>query len=202
MDTRLERDAVTAALRDFVPSSADELAGRAAAVVIALGGEAGDRRMILTKRPSRMRAHPGQFALPGGSIDPGETPEEGALRELAEEVGIAVGTDAVLGRLDDYVTRSGFVIRPFVVWVADAENEPTANPEEVEFLYSVSITELDVDARFVTIEQSPRPVIQWPFRQSLIHAPTGAIVHQFREVVLAGRHTRVAEFEQPVFAWR
>lgn len=94
------------------------------------------------------------------------------------------------------------MIRPFVVWVADAQDEPTANPDEVEFLYSVTTAELDVDARFVAIEESPRPVIQWPFRQSLVHAPTGAIVHQFREVVLAGRHTRVAEFEQPVFAWR
>lgn len=101
MDTRLEREAVTAALRNFVPSNVEEPSGRAAAVVVALGGEPGDRRMILTKRPSRMRAHPGQFALPGGSIDPGETPEEAAVRELAEEVGVTVGTDAVLGRLDD-----------------------------------------------------------------------------------------------------
>ncbi|MDJ0110737.1 coenzyme A pyrophosphatase, partial [Rhodococcus erythropolis] len=73
--------------------------------------------------------------------------------------------------------------------------------DEVAQVYAVTSEELDVDSRFVTIEESPNPVIQWPFRTSLIHAPTGAVIYQFREV-LNGRNTRIDNLEQPVFAWR
>ena len=72
--------------------------------------------IILTKRPSTMRTHAGQWALPGGAMDEGETPEQAALRELSEEVGLKLSPDSIIGRLDDYQTRSGFVIKPVVVW--------------------------------------------------------------------------------------
>lgn len=201
-DDRLERESIIAALSTFVPSSARDHDLRAAAVAIAIGGEAGRRRMLLTKRPPRLRAHPGQFALPGGKIDPGESAEEACLRELAEELGVVVSRSEVLGRLDDYVTRSGYVITPFVVWVGDRLDSVVTDPAEVAVVYEVGLVEIDAEPRFVSIEQSPRPVVQWPFRDSLVHAPTGAVVHQFREVVLHRRHTRVGDFEQPVFAWR
>ena len=175
---------------------------RAASVAVAVGGAPGDRRMLLTKRPSRLRAHPGQYALPGGGVDPGESSVQACLRELHEELGIGAGTGDVLGRLDDYVTRSGYVITPFVVWVWDYSSSMRPSADEVAEVFEVTVDELDVDAQFVAIEESPRPVIRWPYRTGAIHAPTGAIVHQFREVALHGRHTRVADFEQPVFAWR
>ncbi|MGB3770551.1 MAG: CoA pyrophosphatase [Rhodococcus sp. (in: high G+C Gram-positive bacteria)] len=190
------------ALDAFDSRVIDEGTDRRASVVVAIGGSSGERHMLLTKRPSRMRAHPGQFALPGGRVDAGESSAEAALRELEEEVGVQVGPEQILGTLDDYRTRSGYVIRPFVVWAADWSGELVPSADEVEFLYRVSIDELDVEPRFVTIEESTRPVVQWPFRNSLVHAPTGAVVHQFREVVLAGRSTRVRDYEQPVFAWR
>ncbi|WP_072801721.1 NUDIX hydrolase [Rhodococcoides yunnanense] len=201
-DDRLERANIELALSHFDHRSVTVGTRRAAAVALAIGGPAHARRLLLTKRPSRLRAHPGQFALPGGSVDPGETTEAACLRELQEELGLTVPQDCVLGRLDDYETRSGYVISPFVVWVGDRLDEMSPSPTEVATVYEVSSAEIDVDARFVTIEQSNRPVVQWPFRDSLVHAPTGAVVHQFREVVLRGRHTRVADFEQPVFAWR
>src|SRR6478736_4401531 len=62
--------------------------------------------VLLTRRSEQLRKHPGQWALPGGAMDEGETPEQAALRELHEEVGLRLEPSAVLGRLDDFVTRS------------------------------------------------------------------------------------------------
>ena len=75
--------------------------------------------MLLTRRAAGLRAHRGQWALPGGRCDEGETPVEAALRELHEELGLELGPDDVLGLLDDYPTRSGYLITPVVVWAAD-----------------------------------------------------------------------------------
>ena len=201
-DLRLERAEIAAALQQFRPRRCEVGNTSAAAVAIAIGGREFDRRMLLTKRLDRMRAHPGQFALTGGRIDPGESAEEACVRELREELGLRVVESEIIGRLDDYPTRSGYTITPFVVWVGDRLDMVAPSVGEVDIVFEVAATELDTDARFVAIAESPRPVVQWPFRDSLVHAPTGAIVHQFREVVLHGRHTRVAHFEQPVFAWR
>lgn len=198
----LSRAHVESAFADFEPRSVELDGRRLAAVVFALMRDSdGVSVFPLTKRPSKMRAHPGQFALPGGSVDPGETPQEGAVRELSEELGLTATPDDIIGQLDDYVTRSGFVIRPFVVWSGVDVVKLVPNTDEVASLYAVTSAELDVDPRFVSIEESRNPVVQWPFRTSLIHAPTGAVVYQFREV-LNGRHTRIDNLEQPVFAWR
>lgn len=179
--------------------------GHSAAVaftVVTSRTEAHEAAFVLTRRADRLRKHPGQWALPGGREDPGETPEEAALRELHEEVGVSLPDDAVLGRLDDYVTRSGFVITPVVVWGGDVDLE--ANPAEVHRAYRVPLGLLDrPDApRFISIPESDRPVVQMPLMGTLVHAPTGAILYQAREVLLHGRATRVDHLEQPTWAWR
>ncbi len=166
-----------------------------------IDGTAGGAAVVLTRRGSRLRAHSNQWALPGGRIDRGETPLEAALRELDEEVGLRLGPDDLLGQLDDYPTRSGYVITPFVFW-APVEAEPVANPDEVASVHRVAIRELCREPRFVAIPESERPVIQIPIGGDLIHAPTGAIIHQFRAVAYDGAPVRVDGYEQPVFAWR
>src|SRR5580693_6301763 len=98
-----------------------------AAVAIALTADAGETALLLTRRASSLRSHRAQWALPGGRCDAGETQIQSALRELREELGLALGEDAVLGLLDDYPTRSGYLITPVVVW-AGAERTITANP--------------------------------------------------------------------------
>lgn len=198
----LDRNRVARALARFEYRTVSPSGLRAAAVAMAVGGPRGDRRVLLTKRPDRLRAHPGQYALPGGGVDPGESPVQACLRELHEELGLSVGTEDVLGRLDDYTTRSGYAITPFVVWVGDYRPHLRPSADEVAEVLEVAVDELDVDAEFAAIPESPRPLIRWPFRNGAIYAPTAAIVHQFREVALHGRHTRVEGFEQPVFAWR
>jgi 8-oxo-dGTP pyrophosphatase MutT (NUDIX family) len=157
--------------------------------------------LIITRRAAGLRAHAGQYALPGGRIDPGETAVEAALREMEEEIGLRCTNSDVMGVLDDYVTRSGFVITPVVVAGPDAP-ELSPNPDEVAEIYLVPVEDLDHDPRLLTIEESDQPVIQVQMRDGWIHAPTAAVLHQFREVVMHGRHTRVAHYEQPVWAWK
>ena len=198
------RDEVSIRLADFPRTAIDVGAHRPAAVAVTLCTDTdGVASFLLTRRARRLRNHAGQWALPGGRVDEAESVEDAARRELAEELGVVVAAVDVLGRLDDYQTRSGYVISPVVVWAGD---NPTLvpNPDEVARAYMVPLSELDrPDApRFVTIPESTRPVVQMPLLGHLIHAPTAAVLYQLREVVLHGRHTRVADLEQPVFAWR
>jgi len=158
--------------------------------------------ILLTRRSLDLRSHPGQWALPGGRIDAGETPEAAALRELAEEVGLVVDAGRVLGRLDDFTTRSGFVITPVVIWAG--RGAPLVTNREVERVHRIPVEEfLRADAPMLeTVAPHPHPVLRMPVGTTWIAAPTAAVLYQFREVCLLGRPTRVAHFEQPEFAWR
>ncbi len=175
-----------------------------AAVAVALVvGEAYEASFVITRRSSNLRNHSGQWALPGGRLDDGETATAAALRELSEEVGLHCAPDQVLGLLDDYPTRSGFLITPVVVW-AGADAMLTPNPHEVAEAHRVPLIDLDVPGvpRLFDIPESDRPVISVPLMGDFIFAPTAAVLFQLREVALYGRATRVAQYDQPVFAWR
>nr|WP_243407500.1 CoA pyrophosphatase [Frankia canadensis] len=176
---------------------------RLSAVALVVGADADGRgAFLLTRRAARLRAHAGQWALPGGKAEPGEDPVTTARRELAEEVGLELSAGDTLGLLDDYATRSGYVMSPVVLWAGTRLSAVRPDAGEVESVHVVPLDDLSVAPRFVSIPESERPVIQVPLLDRLIHAPTGAILYQFAELVLHGRHTRVAAFEQPVFAWR
>jgi 8-oxo-dGTP pyrophosphatase MutT (NUDIX family) len=188
-----------------LPESEPALGLKRAAVAIALVEASGVGRgtaLLLTLRAAGLRSHRGQWALPGGRCDEGETPVEAALRELHEELGLELGPDDVLGLLDDYPTRSGYLITPVVVWAATSA-AISPNPEEVAFVHRIALGEIEqADAfDFITIPESTRRVIRFRHAGQFIHAPTAALIYQFREV-LEGRDTRVAELEQPVFAWK
>jgi len=198
------RARVTENLAGFeIQSHADEELRAAAVALTLVADEAGSACFVLTRRAAGLRAHSGQWALPGGRIDPGESAEDAALRELSEEVGLAPNDASVLGRLDDYPTRSGYVITPVVVW-SERDCHLEANPHEVAAIFRIPLSELDRPdvPRLHRIPESDRPVISIPLLGVNIHAPTAAILYQLREVALWGRGTRVAEFDQPVFAWR
>jgi 8-oxo-dGTP pyrophosphatase MutT (NUDIX family) len=162
----------------------------------------GTAGFLLTRRAKGLRAHGGQWALPGGRCEEGETLVAAVLRELDEEVGLRLGESDVLGLLDDYPTRSGYCITPVVLW-AGRNPQLRPNPKEVASLHRVALSEImEPDAvDFVAIPESDRKVIRIRVNGSLIHAPTGAMIYQFREL-LTGRTTRVADLDQPVFAWR
>ena len=211
------RQSVAAALQQF-PAQAepDGIHGRAAVALVI--SEAGfgtgwgglpqhaqwstEAALILTRRALHLRRHANQWALPGGRIDAGETPEQAALRELREEVALELPPEAVLGRLDDYATRSGFAITPVVLWADDARTM-VANPDEVASIHRIALHEfLRPDAPMLEPGVQAHPVLRMPVGNNWIAAPTAAFLYQFREVCLCGRLTRVAHFEQPDFAWR
>jgi 8-oxo-dGTP pyrophosphatase MutT (NUDIX family) len=193
-----ERCAAFTRLADGEPAPAL----KRAAVAIALTADAGETALLLTRRAASLRSHRAQWALPGGRCDAGETQAQAALRELHEELGLELSPDAVLGLLDDYPTRSGYLITPVVVW-AENGGAIVPNPQEVASvqLIGLGMIELAEAFDFVAIPESARRVIRFHFEGRLIHAPTAAMIYQFREV-LAGRATRVADLEQPVFAWK
>ena len=159
--------------------------------------------LILTRRAKSLRGHAGQWALPGGRIDAGETPEQTALRELQEEVGLQLTEADILGRLDTFITRSGYAMTPVVLWAGEARTL-LPNPAEVASIHRIRITEfLRADAPILEpLAGSEHPVLKMPVGDNWIAAPTAALIYQFREVCVLGRATRVAHFEQPLFAWK
>ncbi|HLV74331.1 MAG TPA: CoA pyrophosphatase [Vulgatibacteraceae bacterium] len=170
---------------------------RRAGVVLCAVEHDGVPSVILIKRAYRGR-NAGQWGLPGGRLEDGETPEEAALRELHEEIGLTVGPEDIVGRLDDFPATSGFSITP-VVAVLDDPGPLTPSPDEVHSVHHASLRRLAADDTPVWVPQPDggrllqmRLAPRWR-----VHAPTGALLWQFREVVLLGRHARVADFLQP-----
>ena len=176
------------------------------AVVVVPSESSGEAAVLLTKRPSNLRRHGGQFALPGGRRDEGETAADAALRELQEELGLALPASDIVGMLDDYPTRSGFCITPFVIWCAsDAPIVP--DPIEVAKVFHIPFSELnsaEIPLLKTPEEDGGEHVLAAPLPSAAatVHAPTAALLYQFREVALRGAATRVAHFDEPAFAWR
>lgn len=197
------REKIGKRLADFTLEAATQGELKRAAVAIVIVPHEDGAGFLLTRRAPRLNAHGGQWALPGGRLDAGETATEAALRELEEEISLRADRAAVLGTLDDYPTRSGYLITPVIVWVESlATMKP--NPGEVESIHPFRLAELERPDSpvFLTIPESERPVIRMLLGERHVHAPTAAVLYQFREVALGGRPTRVAHFEQPVWAWK
>ncbi|XOV82257.1 MAG: NUDIX hydrolase [bacterium] len=211
--TRIEQN-----LAAFEPRIAADASLRRAAVAITVAdvglgadldglinppGWSDDAALLLTRRSAQLRNHPGQWAFPGGRVDAGETLIETALREMHEEINLALAADQVLGRLDDFVTRSGFAMTPVVIW-GGAGLRAVPNPAEVASIHRIPLAEfLRPDApTFEHTQTSEHPILRMPVGSDYIATPTAALIYQFCEVCLAGRQTRVDHFEQPEFAWR
>ncbi len=166
-------------------------------------GWEGNAAIVLTQRASKLRKHAGQWALPGGRMEVGETAVQTALRELEEEVNLSLAEDAVIGRLDDFTTRSGYVMSPIIIW-GGVNAQLMPNPDEVHSVHRIPLAEFMRDDAPILkqTDDANRPVLLMPVGHSWIAAPTGALLYQFREVGVLGKQTRVAHFEQPYFAWK
>ena len=159
--------------------------------------------LLLTRRIEGLRNHGGQWAFPGGKLDGMEEPLEAAIREAREEVGVELSESHLVGALDDFVARSGFIMSRCVFW-ADKSLQPVPAPSEVASIHRIPLTEFcrDDAPRLSRVSTSVNPVLRMPVGSDSIAAPTAAIIYQLKEVCLFGRSTRVAHFEQPEFAWR
>lgn len=182
-----------------------DLRQAAVALIVTPDKDGSEASVLITLRPTKMNRHSGQYALPGGRLDPGETELQAALREIDEELGLSVPETDVLGRLDDFPTRSGFCITPMVAWVPDLETM-RPDPGEVAGVFHLSFRELmspDIP-RLTDSSAGDHPVLSafFPSLGHHIYAPTAAILYQFREVAIRGLATRAAHFEQPEFAWK
>lgn len=187
-------------LASFERHSAEPRPGQSrAAVAITVVQHRGEPHVILLKRADRGR-NAGQWAMPGGRVDGGETVVAAALRELAEETSVAAASGDVIGLLDDFRTDSGFIITPAIV-VPPSPVRPKRNPAEVHSLHRVPLRRLlDPDLPRWRPQTNGDVLLQMPLRPNMVvHAPTGALLWQFREVALLGRHTRVADTAQPPF---
>ena len=189
-------------VREPIREPAPLLKRAAVAIALTEDDDGKGTAFLLTRRAASLRAHRAQWALPGGRCDAGETQAEAALRELHEELGLRAEACDVLGLLDDYPTRSGYLITPVVVWIS-SRAPVVPNPDEVASVHRIALDQVEAEDAFsfTMIPESTRRVIRFRLAGQHIHAPTAALIYQFREV-LAGRDTRVAELEQPVFAWK
>ncbi|MCW9035630.1 MAG: CoA pyrophosphatase [Rhodospirillales bacterium] len=197
---------VTTRVSGFSPIAVDDdgLRRAAVAIVVAKSLRNEEAAVLLTLRPTTINRHSGQFALPGGRLDEGETFEEAALRELREEIGLDLPETAILGRLDDYPTRSGFCITPVVMWGGEAADLQLAE-NEVEEVFRIPFRELNSPhIPILTPSGHEHPVLSAhiPTVGGSVYAPTAALLYQFREVAIRGLETRVSHFDQPTFAWK
>ena len=168
---------------------------RVAAVAITLvPGLSGDAELLVIMRARGLRDHGGQFGLPGGRLEDGEEAVTAARRELREELAVALGTDALLGRLPAATTTSGYQIHPIVLWSETSVAEVPA-PDEVAEVFRLSLAELD------TAAARARDHGSLPVLGTVIFAPTGEILRHFRERAMHGRHPGEGLAEPP-FAWR
>ena len=198
----LEPERVAANLARFQRIALERSDLKQASVALCVQTAADGDTLLITRRAQGLRNHAGQWALPGGRRDDGESIEDAALRELREETGISLEAGAVLGILDDYVTRSGYLMTPVVVWGGAADGELTPAPTEVARIFRVPLADLDVEPEFLQLPQAPGPVIRLPLFDRHVHAPTAAIIYPVCQAALHGNTLRVAHFEAPAHLWR
>lgn len=169
-----------------------------AAVAIVVVDAGGEMAVPIFQRTADMRRHAGQMALPGGKVNEGETVEACARREFQEELGLEVSEDDMIGRLDDFDTRSGFAITPIVFWSGAPASSLRPSPSEVAHLVVVRLRELE--RAVARAERGERFSLRLPAVE--VFAPTAAMLYQFSEVAIRGADVRVADFHQPPFTHR
>ena len=195
---RALRSRIARHFRGFERIAIDPAGRRHAAVAIVLSPTDDGPAYLLTKRAMHMRRGAGNYALPGGHIEPGEDPIDAARRETEEEVGVRLPRRAALGLLDDFVTLTGTVVTP-VVFSTPRRLMLLPNPQEVAQAWLVPLEDLhhpEAPRRLRNPDGGPQ-LLRMYARGSWVNAPTAAWLWQFREVCLNGRECRTDAVGQP-----
>ena len=142
--------------------------------------------LLLTRRSENLAAHSGQIAFPGGAVEDGESLQDAAIREAEEEVGIPASSVELIGRLDDLITNSGFLVAPFVGVV----NEPidyVIQASEVVEAFEVPVDALldkeKPEVRYVSFRNRRVPAYFYPYKQYEIWGLTGRMLKAFLDMV-------------------
>jgi len=141
--------------------------------------------LLFSRRSANLAAHSGQIAFPGGAVEEGESLEDAVKREAEEEVGIPRESVELIGRLDDVITNSGFLVAPFA-GIINERVEYVLQASEVDEVFEVPLDALLVPdmphVRYVTFRNRRYPVYSYPFGTNDIWGLTGRIVKAFLDV--------------------
>jgi 8-oxo-dGTP pyrophosphatase MutT (NUDIX family) len=158
-----------------------------AAVLVGLVERPAGMQVLFTKRTPHLNDHAGQIAFPGGRIDPTDADAvAAALREAEEEVGLPARNVEMLGRLDTYITRTGFEVTPCVGFVAPPESyrpDPfeVAEVFEVPLSFFLSSQSRKLESRVFQGKQ--RLFYAYPWRDYYIWGATAGMLNNLVEVL-------------------
>jgi 8-oxo-dGTP pyrophosphatase MutT (NUDIX family) len=159
---------------------------RRACVLIPLIRNGAGYSILFTRRSENLAAHSGQIAFPGGAVEPGELLHEAAIREAEEEVGIHAGDVELIGRLDDVITHSGFLVAPFAGVIHEPVQYVIQEAEVVEVFEVPVEALLDIrnpEVRYVPFRQKQYPAYFYRYRDYEIWGLTGRMLKAFLDLV-------------------
>ncbi|HET7707173.1 MAG TPA: CoA pyrophosphatase [Thermoanaerobaculia bacterium] len=159
---------------------------RRAAVLIPLIRDGNHWSVLFTRRAENMASHSGQISFPGGAVEPDEPLDQAAIREAEEEVGIRPGDVELIGRLDDLVTNSGYLVAPFAGIVHKPAQYIIQEAEVVE-AFEVPIDALldpaKPEVRYVSFRNRQYPAYYYVHEQYEIWGLTGRMLKSFLDLV-------------------
>jgi 8-oxo-dGTP pyrophosphatase MutT (NUDIX family) len=183
-------DAALARLRQILAARAaieiDAPEYRRACVLIPIVREGDHWAIVFSRRSENLAAHSGQIAFPGGAVEPGETLDAAAIREAEEEVGIAPRHVELIGRLDDVVANSGFLVAPFVGVIGEPIDY-VLQASEVDEVFEVAIDRLlepgNPEVRYVPFRGRRYPAYFYHHEHREIWGLTGRMLKSFLDLV-------------------
>jgi 8-oxo-dGTP pyrophosphatase MutT (NUDIX family) len=143
-------------------------------------------KILFSRRSEALTAHKGQIAFPGGGVEAGESLSDAAIREAEEEVGIPAERVELIGRLDDVVTNSGFLVAPFV-GVINGPIDYILQETEVSEVFEVPVEALlrpdKPEVRYVPFRNRRYPAYFYPYEGHEIWGLTGRMLKAMLDLV-------------------
>jgi len=158
---------------------------RQAAVLVPLIRRSDDWSILFCQRAEDLTLHSGQISFPGGGAEEGETLEQTALRETEEEIGVSSASIRLLGRLDDLVTVSGYVVSPFI-GIMPSDAVYVLQTSEIVNTYEVPISVLlspGPDVRYIRFNERDYPSLFFRAQGIEIWGLTGRILKALLDVI-------------------